>query len=282
MLIAQITDVHIGFEPGNHEEFNRKRLDSIIDALLALKRPPDIMLATGDLTESGTPQSYEWLLEALGRCPWPIHVIPGNHDLRSPLLAAFPDTPTNDGFIQYEIDAGPLRIIMLDTLEEGRHGGSFCERRAAWLDAKLSEQPNRPTLLASHHPPTEVGIAWMSAASREPWVLRFADVVSRHSQVVRLLAGHIHRPIFTGWAGTTLSVTPSTAPAVALDLRPISLVPDGRDMVVAEPPAYALHEWTDNMLISHLGYASAGPILARYNDAMQPLVRHLLEERVTV
>ena len=222
-------------------------------------------------------------MEGLSRCPWPIYPIPGNHDLRAPFLEAFPNTPTNDGFIQYEVEAGSLRIIMLDTLEEGRHGGAFCERRAAWLDAKLSEQPDRPTLLVSHHPPTEIGIAWMSAASREPWVLRFAEVVERHKQVIRLVAGHIHRPIFTGWAGTTLSVTPSTAPQVALDLRPISGTPDGRDMIIAEPPAYALHEWTnDGVLLSHLGYANGGPVLARYNDAMQPLVEHLLAERVTV
>jgi 3',5'-cyclic-AMP phosphodiesterase len=282
MLIAQITDIHIGFEPGNHEEFNRKRLDATIDALLALKRRPDMMLATGDLTDLGTEQSYEWLLEGLSRCPWPIYPIPGNHDVRETFLRAFPNTPTSDGFIQYEVEADELRIIMLDTLEEGRHGGSFCERRAAWLDARLSEQPNRPTMLVSHHPPTEIGIAWMSAASREPWVLRFAEVVQKHKQVVRLIAGHIHRPIFTSWAGTTLSVTPSTAPQVALDLRPINSTPDGRDMIIAEPPAYALHEWTDGMLLSHLGYANAGPVLARYNDAMQPLVEHLLAERVTV
>ena len=27
MLVAQITDIHLGFEPGNPDELNRQRLD---------------------------------------------------------------------------------------------------------------------------------------------------------------------------------------------------------------------------------------------------------------
>ena len=94
-----------------------------------------------------------------------------------------------------------------------------------------------------------------------------------------MIAGHIHRPIFTAWAGSTLSVAPSTAPQVALDLREITGVPDNRAMIIAEPPAYALHLWTGASLLSHVGYADAGPVLARYTEGMRPLVSHLLEEQ---
>lgn len=279
MLIAQITDVHIGFEPNKRDEFNRQRLDATIDALLALDRQPDLMLATGDLTDQGTAQSYAWLLEGLSRCPWPVWPIVGNHDLRTTFLQAFPQVQTTDGFIQYEVDAGSLRILMLDTLEEGRHGGAYCEQRAAWLDAKLAEQPDRPTLLVGHHPPADTGIHWMTANPSDPWIERISTVVRRHPQVVRMIAGHIHRPIFTAWAGSTLSVAPSTAPQVALDLREITGVPDNRAMIIAEPPAYALHLWTGASLLSHVGYADAGPVLARYTEGMRPLVSHLLEEQ---
>ncbi|HLL30764.1 MAG TPA: phosphodiesterase, partial [Allosphingosinicella sp.] len=33
MLIAQITDIHLGFEPGNPDELNRRRLDSALRTL---------------------------------------------------------------------------------------------------------------------------------------------------------------------------------------------------------------------------------------------------------
>ena len=38
----------------------------------------------------------------------------------------------------------------------GERKGRFCAGRQAWLDAKLAEQPDRPTLLFIHHPPFDV------------------------------------------------------------------------------------------------------------------------------
>lgn len=56
---------------------------------------------------------------------------------------------TVDGFVQHAIEDWPLRILILGTLEEGRHGGGFCEVRARWLAERLSEAPERPTLIGS-------------------------------------------------------------------------------------------------------------------------------------
>src|SRR3546814_18052035 len=86
----------------------------------------------------------------------------GNHDDRAHFAAHFPHIPQNDGFVHYVIAQDGRRIIMLDTLEPGRHGGAFCERRAQWLDARLNEDDVTPTLIVMHHPPAEVGIDWMN------------------------------------------------------------------------------------------------------------------------
>jgi 3',5'-cyclic AMP phosphodiesterase CpdA len=50
MLIAQVTDIHLGFQPDDPAELNRKRFDDIISSLLAMDPRPDLLLATGDLT----------------------------------------------------------------------------------------------------------------------------------------------------------------------------------------------------------------------------------------
>lgn len=278
LLIAQITDLHLGFEPGADEP-NRQRLEAVIDTLLAMPRTPDLMLATGDLTEHGTAEAYAALRSALDRCPWPVWLIPGNHDKRGPFSAAFPEIPVRDGFVHYALDAGPLRIIMLDTLEEGRHGGSYCERRAAWLAGELAAHPDRPTLIALHHPPIETGIGWMSADPAEPWVQRLAAVIAQHPQIVRVIAGHVHRPIMADWGETTVWISASTAPQVALDLRAATRAPDARAMIIAEPPGFSLHLWNGSLLVSHAGMADSGPVLARYTEGMQPLVQGLLDER---
>ena len=280
MLMAQVTDIHLGFDPDNPAEFNRKRLDQALKTLCKMTPQPDLLLATGDLVDRGDQESYRRLENALSVVPFPVHMCLGNHDLRAPFQKQFPDVPTADGFVQYEVDTDPLRLIFLDTLEEGRHGGAFCEVRAEWLSKKLSEKKDKPTILVLHHPPVESGIDWMNTHPDEPWVARLADTVAGHYQVKGMITGHLHRNISTWWRDISLAICASTAPQVALDLKEIDPEnPDGRNMIVADPPAIALHWWNGRQLISHFESAEEHVMLARYDENLQPLVRALLAER---
>jgi 3',5'-cyclic AMP phosphodiesterase CpdA len=280
MLMAQITDIHLGFEPDNPAEFNRKRLDLTLQFLCAMDTKPDMLLATGDLVDRGDADSYRRLANAFSGLPFPVYMCMGNHDLRGPFCDQFPEVPVVDGFVQYVIEGEALRLVIVDTLEEGRHGGAFCAARARWLDERLSEAPDRPTVIVGHHPPVESGIAWMTTDPREPWVKRLADVLARHDQVRGMVTGHLHRNVSTMFAGKSLSICASTAPQVALNLLPIDPDrPDGRNMIIADPPSFALHYWNGSELISHFDSADDHVMLARYDEKMQPLVRHLLEER---
>src|SRR5687768_4589381 len=281
MLIAQITDVHLGFEPGNPDELNRKRLDTTLRTLAAMVPRPDLLLATGDLADTGNDsESYARLREAVAGLPFPVHYALGNHDGRAAFRANFPDAPMPDGFHQYALEAGGLRILVLDTLEEGRHGGAYCETRAAWLSDRLSEAPDRPTLLVLHHPPIESGHSWMTENPEAEWVKRLESIVAAQTNIVAIIAGHLHRPVVTQWAGTTLAICPSTAPQVALDFQPIDPDrPDDRPMIVADPPWFAIHHWNGRRLTSHFDTAGEHEILARYGPSLQPLVRFLADEK---
>lgn len=281
MLIAQITDIHLGFQPGVVDEPNRRRLDLALDALAALRPRPDLLLVTGDLVEHGTDdEAYARLRAAIVALPFPAFPLPGNHDGRAAFRRAFPDLAVGAGFFQYEVDEGPLRILVLDTLEEGRHGGGFCATRAAWLADRLAEQPDRPTLIALHHPPVETGLSWMSENPDAAWVKRLEGAVSAAPNVAALVAGHLHRPLVTRFAGTLLAVCPATAPQLALDLGSIDPErPDDRPMVVADPPAFALHLWTGRRLVTHFATAGDHDVIARFGPSLQPLVRALAAER---
>jgi 3',5'-cyclic AMP phosphodiesterase CpdA len=281
MLIAQITDVHLGFEQNNPDEPNRKRLDRTLAAIAALKPLPDLLLVTGDLADAGDDDaSYQRLMEALAAVPMPVAFCMGNHDGRAAFARRFPHVPSADGFVQYAIEDYPLRILMIDTLEDGRHGGGYCATRAAWLRERLAEQPDRPTLISLHHPPLSTGLSWMTENPAAAWIQRLHDVVSAHDNVVALVGGHLHRPIVTGWAGTTLAVCPSTAPQVALDLAEIDPeAPDNRPMIVADPPGFALHYWDGERLITHFETAEDHNVLARFDQRLQPLVRMLAAEK---
>lgn len=280
MLIGQITDIHLGFEPNNPAEFNRARLDRIIGRFRHGVNKPELVLATGDLVDRGDVASYRRLREAFSELSCPVVYALGNHDVRDSFREVFPEVPVADGFVQYVVDLEGRRLVVVDTLEEGRHGGAFCERRAAWLSDRLAEAPDVPTVIVMHHPPVEVGIDWMNTHPEEPWVQRFAESIAGHRQVQALLCGHLHRPISAPWNGVTVSICSSSAPQVAMDLR--SIDPDGpdlRDMIVAEAPAFAMHRWTENGFVSLFGSIGEQTTLARYDASMQPLVRALIAER---
>jgi len=279
MLIAQITDIHLGFDRGNPEEMNQQRLDRVLTTLAELKPQPDLVFATGDLVEHGDVESYERLRKALSALPCPVHYAMGNHDLRANFRQVFPETPVADGFIQYAVEGYPLRFLVLDTLDEGRHGGNFCERRAAWLTERLAEKPDTPTLILLHHPPAAIGIDWMDPAGDEAWIERLATTLAGHNNIVGLISGHVHRAATLDWRGLRLTVTSSTAPSIALDLTDIDPEhPDGRPMIESGEPAFALHRWSGAGLVSHFVVPQA-KVIARYNEDFQPLIREIYEGR---
>lgn len=280
VLIAQITDMHVGFSGSASGGYNSHRLRAVIQRLAEGPNRPDLLLMSGDMTEFGDAPSYARLAGMVRDCPFPVAPMVGNHDMRAPLLEAFPDCPRNNGFVQYALDIGTLRVLVLDTLEEGRHGGAFCEARAAWLAGELAAHPDRPTLIAMHHPPFESGIAWLDSDEREPWIVRLAETVRGCPQIRGIVAGHLHRTIHALWEGIPVTVTGSTAATVALDLNPVDPDrPDGRAMISGELPVYALHRWDGRRIVSHTESVGALDVLARYDEAFQDVVRVIDAER---
>jgi 3',5'-cyclic AMP phosphodiesterase CpdA len=281
MLIAQMTDIHIGFAPDEKpEEFNRLRFRATLARILDAPNRPDMLVLSGDITDHGDRESYERTAELLAACPFPVWPMVGNHDTRAELLHAFPQVKAEDGFVHYVLEQDGLRIIFLDTLEEGRHGGAFCERRQAWLEARLDEAPATPTLIFMHHPPVVSGIEWMDPAADEPWVRRVAAALRGRQQVLAIHCGHLHRPLAGSFEDIPLCVTPSVAPLVAIDLRPIDRNdPDERDLITTEPPTYAMHRWDGASLVTHYERISDWRVLAHYTDKLQPMIEEIMSER---
>ena len=251
MLIAQITDTHI--KPEGVLAYQRVDtaafLARAVEHILHLDPRPDLVFATGDLVDAGTPEEYRHLRHLLAPLPMPVHLVPGNHDDREAMRQVFPDhtyLPPR-GFIQYVVDGGGLRIVALDTLLPGSPAGLMDAERIGWLDARLREAPATPTLIFMHHPPFQTGIAYMDGIGLEG-ADALADVVRRHPQVERIACGHLHRTIQARWAGTAVSTAPSTAHQVALDVR------ENVDLgFTLEPPGYALHLWRRGLgLVSHV------------------------------
>lgn len=261
MLIAQITDFHIKARGklAYRVVDTAACLASAVATLTALDPAPDLVVATGDLTDFGRPAEYELLRELLAPLKRPVYLIPGNHDEREALRDAFRGEGyfPAAGFLHYTVEDFPVRLVALDTVIPGASGGELCAERLDWLERTLAAAPERPTSIIMHHPPFQTGIAHMDAIGLVGSD-RFAAILARHPQVERVLCGHLHRSIQKRiGANAIASTAPSTAHQVALDLRR-----DGPSAFVMEPPGFQLHLWQgETGMVTHTGIIGsyAGP-----------------------
>ena len=85
-------------------------------------------------------------------------------------------------------------------------------------------------------------------------------MVSRHRNVVRILAGHVHRVICVPFAGTLVTVAPSTYRQSELCLRADRMIG-----YLAEPTGYLLHLLTGPDCVTHSAPVShAGALLGGF------------------
>ncbi|WP_367118448.1 metallophosphoesterase [Mesorhizobium sp.] len=137
MKVIQVTDVHLGrLREIRYGANLNERLDRCIDHINQRHSDGALCIFTGDLTDDGEADSYADLKAALSRLAVPYRLLPGNHDRRANLIAAFPENGTDgNGFVQSVFDTPEGRLIFLDSLAEGRVTGELCDDRLGWLDA---------------------------------------------------------------------------------------------------------------------------------------------------
>jgi Icc protein len=209
-ILAQISDPHLG-EPPIAGVKPKKSLREVIAAIAALPNPVDAILVSGDLAEHAAPTEYELAAELVGALGVPIHVLPGNHDDRATMRAAFDLPGELDAPIDYAVDVGALRLVVIDSTIPGEDRGGFEPAQLERLEAELAGAPEQPTIVAMHQSPLATGIAdWDSVNFPAPDRHAFAGVIERHPQVGAIVGGHLHRIAASSLAGRPVIVAPST------------------------------------------------------------------------
>lgn len=260
MIIAQISDLHVHVE-GNYAYGVVNTIPMIqqaVEHLNKLDPRPDVVVATGDLTHHGALAEYEVLRQLLAPLKIPLYLLPGNHDHQQSLYKALGEPtymPAEGPHLQYVVDDYPVRLIMLDTVVPGEAGGELDEARLNWLKEQLAIAPTRPTFLFLHHPPFKTNIPTMDCIGLAG-DKALAEIVAQYPSIKRVAAGHLHRPIYTQWAGTIASTAPSLVHQVLLDMRP-----EAPGKFIMEPPAYQLHLLDEDTkeIISHTVYVGDYP-----------------------
>jgi Icc protein len=245
MIIAQITDTHI--LPKGQSWLHMpatdvsNRLKLVVEQVNKLLPSPDVLILTGDTIDTGGKDAYRHLQEILQPLSMPLYVIPGNHDNREDMRSAFSSEAymPQESFIHYVIDDYPVRLIALDTHVPHEDYGLLCNQRLTWLEARLKENPSKPTLLFMHHFPMKVGQKCF-----DTMLCRmegdFEKLILSSPHILGIIAGHYHKTCAALFGGKICFVAPSVAPS--------HYFANDQDTHVSAidlgAPSFALHRWT--------------------------------------
>lgn len=200
--IVHLTDLHISHPDLSDASLKTDTAGTLrraIAAINAMQPLPDIVVASGDLTNTGAVSSYLLLKEILADLLPPVVLALGNHDKRAAFAEVF-DTGTADAPFIHESVHGGLHVITLDTLVPGRVAGRLDPDQIAFLDAALSRHPSLPKLVVAHHPPhmDERTLPWASLDRDSSQA--FGETISGRG-VVGVLSGHVHLDQVHHWQG---------------------------------------------------------------------------------
>lgn len=236
-LLVQLSDSHL-FAEADATLLGMNTRDSLQQVIeLVLKQQPqiDLMIATGDLSQDGTLESYQLFRDLTRQIDAPARWIPGNHD--EPRIMA--EGAVHSALLEPVVDIGNWRVTLLDSAVPGSVPGYLQDEQLQLLVRSLSEAPQRHHLVCFHHHPVSIGCAWMEPIGlRNPEAL-FA-VLDRFAQVRAVLWGHVHQEIDQVRNGVRLIASPSTCiqfepgsddfkvSEQAPGYRWLRLLPDGR------------------------------------------------------
>jgi 3',5'-cyclic-AMP phosphodiesterase len=258
MLFVQISDPHV---LGDRNTEQRHRLyagtvdtaavlSRVIAAVNALDPRPELVLLTGDIAAlTGETGDYVAARAVLDSLEIPYLPVPGNHDLRAGMRQAFGVLDLWDDSREHlstHRNYGGIEFIGLDTLIEGEPGGRFGTEQLDWLECELAATAGNPTVLFMHHPPFEAGWPFADPIRALDGHLLEA-IVARHSNILAVLCGHLHRPMIHRFGGTIGFAAPASSRQGWADLR------EGyRHRWTNEPPAFVQHLVHEGMLTSFI------------------------------
>lgn len=206
-MIAQITDCHLLAEAG--ERLHGLDPDESLARVLEVVRAssPEVVVASGDLTETGAPDAYRRLKVLLQTLDCPVACLPGNHDdvgaMRRHLLGDGIEMPGS-------LAVGEWRLYLLDDTVPGRPEGRLGASRLAELEWHLHGQRGRKKGVFVHHQPVATDSPWIDDMGLTDGD-SLMELLGRDGDVALVAFGHIHHAFTARRNGIRLYGTPATS-----------------------------------------------------------------------
>jgi predicted phosphodiesterase len=182
----------------------------------------DFLLIPGDLTQHGERENHTWLIQRLAELPYPVYVVPGNHDVihrdasdRTLGLDEFPRYYQKFGYdhgdrpYYCQTILPGLRLIGLNSIDfeaDGQQMGSGHIHAAQWdwLEDILAEPTDDLTIVMIHHNVIEHLPDQARHRMGRRYMLRHAPRLLnclKDAGVPLILTGHLHVQDIVGWQG---------------------------------------------------------------------------------
>ncbi|KDD11223.1 phosphodiesterase [Bordetella bronchiseptica] len=204
-VLVQLTDMHLFDEP--HAAMLGVDTEASLQAVLRQVGKdglnPDALLLTGDLSQDGSPASYQRLHALLAQTGLPVRCLPGNHDAPATLRAEL------GAWTDPVLDLGAWRIVLLDSTVPGSNGGHLADDQLDLLSRAASLAGDRPLLVAVHHNPVQGDPDWHDTMMLDNAQLLFQRL-QRLPQARVLLWGHVHQEFDCRRHNLRMLATPST------------------------------------------------------------------------
>lgn len=231
----QITDCHLfATEEGKLLGMDtHASLDAVMSKIHQEQSQFDFYLCTGDLSQDGSVESYQYLKDLLDKDGKEQFWIPGNHDYRTNMLQVVSEQKEMLSVVK----KGPWQIILLDSQVPGSVFGNLAQSQLDLLEQALQQDTTSHTLITMHHHPRPMGCKWLDTQQiRNSQAL--LDIVDKYDNVRVVLWGHVHQDSDTNIDGVRYISTPSTC---------VQFTPESNDFDVDRAgPGYRWMELNDD------------------------------------
>ncbi len=178
-------------------------LVKVLDDIKKLSPPAELIIASGDLSDDGSTQSYQRLHDIFDTLPCPVYVLAGNHDETETMLNHLLAEKT---FYDRQKSLGDWQIIFVNTKREGASYGFVDDDEMRWLETRLSKT-NQSVLLVMHHTPLRLCASPTCQMQNADQLLK---LIKQFKQVKGLIAGHTHNHAEEVHGDLRIMTTPST------------------------------------------------------------------------
>jgi 3',5'-cyclic AMP phosphodiesterase CpdA len=187
-------------------------LDRVLERAAAVEGV-GLVVASGDLSEDGSPEAYRKLRDRLEpfaaeRGAQTAYVM-GNHDVRDGFEEVL---GARDGVL----DVDGVRVLRLDTSVPGAGYGELFPEQLEWVAHVLAEPAARGTVMVMHHAPVPAWSTLLRALELQNPGAALAAFAAGDVRLV--LSGHYHHSVATWAGGVPVIVAPgvtNTTDAVA-------------------------------------------------------------------